>query len=181
MDKKKTFVWLDLEMTGLDIKNDVILEIAIVITDSYCNVLYDGTSYVIHQSDELLARMDVWCTKTHTASGLVFDVQKSKNKIDYVEKMLVHTIQQYAPNKCGILAGNSVWQDRLFLAKYMPNILELLHYRILDVSSIKELALAWYPIIPYKKSDAHRALPDIHESIKELLYYKNTVFQKTTR
>lgn len=179
MDQKRVFVWIDLEMTGLSIERDVILEIAVVITDSLCNVLYSGTSYVIHQPSDLFLGMDDWCTQTHTKSGLVSDVKQSRNTISFAQDEIVNIINQYAPKKCGILAGNSVWQDRLFLAKYMPKIIEVLHYRILDVSSIKELALAWYSIKPFKKSDSHRALPDIHESIKELLYYKDMIFQKS--
>jgi len=179
MDKKRVFVWLDLEMTGLDVERDVILEVAIIITDHLCNVLYLGTSYVIRQPENVLSSMDAWCTKTHTESGLVADVLQSPHSVQSVEQALAEIITQYAPNKRGILAGNSVWKDRLFLAKYMPKVVELLHYRLLDVSSIKELAFAWYTIAPYKKSDSHRALPDIHESIRELLYYKEVVFKKS--
>jgi len=178
MDKKRIFVWIDLEMTGLNPEKDVILEIAIVITDHLCKILYAGTSFVVHQSDEMLDCMDVWCKKTHSESGLIADVKKSDNSISFVEQKLVEIITQYAPNKNGILAGNSVWQDRLFLAKYMPKILNQLHYRILDVTTIKELAIAWYNINPFKKGDSHRALVDVLESIKELDYYKELIFKR---
>jgi len=177
MDKKRIFVWLDLEMTGLNIEKDVILEIAIVITDHLCNIIYEGSSFVVHQSEAILQSMDDWCKKTHTESGLVADVQKSENTISFVQEELIKLINQFAPKKSGILAGNSVWQDRIFLAKYMPKVVDLLHYRILDVSSVKELVLAWYNIVPFKKDDSHRALTDIYESMKELEYYRNLVFK----
>jgi oligoribonuclease len=178
MKHKRMFVFIDLEMTGLDYHNDVILEAAMIITDTECNRMHPGISYVVSQPTSELAKMDDWCTKTHTKSGLVDAVQKSTYSVSFVQQEFIKIIQQYAPNQSGILAGNSIWQDRLFLARLMPDMLSFLHYRILDVSSIKELFNAWKKADKkeFVKEETHRALDDIEETIEELKFYKKNMF-----
>lgn len=179
IQEHKKFVWIDLEMTGLNINKDVILEAAIIITDTQGNILYPGSSYVIHQQNEILATMDKWCKNTHTKNGLIKLVQESKISVADVEKILVEIINNHVKEKNGILAGNTVWQDRNFLEKYMPNVLNLLHYRLLDISTLKELGIAWYgKEVKYIKKEAHRALDDLFESINELKHYRKLLFKE---
>jgi oligoribonuclease len=172
------FVFIDLEMTGLNYNKDVILEAALIVTDAECKPMHQGISYVISQPELELEKMDDWCRKTHTESGLIKAVQISKNSIFVVQKEFISIIQKYAPDQTGILAGNSVWQDRLFISRFMPDILSNLHYRILDVSSIKELFNAWKKPHQkeFEKKEAHRALADIEETIEELKFYKAHMF-----
>jgi oligoribonuclease len=187
VDKKKplgNFVWIDLEMTGLDVHTDVILEIATVITDGDLNVIAEGPSFVISQSEEKLLRMDKWCVDQHGKSGLSKAVLESTISVENAEKETLNFIKKYCLEYTGVLSGNTVWQDRLFLKKYMPSIIQYLHYRLVDVSAIKELIKHWYSkggqpkvaSIDFKKSDNHRALEDIYESIAELDYYRKNFF-----
>jgi len=179
MQEIKKFVWIDLEMTGLDITKDVILEVAIIITDHNCNILYSGNSYIIHQDEKNLENMNDFCKDMHTKNGLIALVKNSETSLLDVEIKLTEIINKYIDKKNGILSGNTVWQDRTFLEKYMPNVLSLLHYRLLDVSTIKELGIAWYgPHIKYKKKETHRALDDVLESINELQHYKKMFFKE---
>ena len=178
------FVWIDLEMTGLNIHTDVILEIATVITDGSLNIIAEGPAFVICQPEEVLLRMDKWCVEQHGKSGLTQAVLQSNISVDYAEQETLHFIKKYCVERSGILAGNTVWQDRNFLAKYMPSIIQYLHYRLVDVSTIKEIIKHWYnkdnrensAATDFKKSDTHRALDDIYESIAELDYYKKHFF-----
>ena len=178
-----SLVWIDLEMSGLNIETDVILEIATVITDDNLNVIATGPSLVIHQSDNILNNMDTWCTQSHQESGLSNEVKKSIISTQEAENRTIDFIREYCSPNTAILCGNSVWQDRLFLRKYMPRIIDYLHYRLIDVSSIKELISRWYRYDKKKtfiKAESHRALTDIIESIEELKYYKDYFFKENT-
>lgn len=179
MAKRDLFVWIDLEMTGLNPEIDVILEIATIITDNELNIIAQGPSLIIHQPDTALNLMDQWVRNIHTKSGLLDAVQKSKVSIHEAAEETLEFIKQHCPPQTGVLAGNSVWQDRNFLVKYMPQITNHLHYRLIDVSSIKELIQRWYPDnshVKFKKPDNHRAMEDIEASIKELAHYRHFFF-----
>ncbi len=171
-------VWMDLEMTGLNPEIEVIIEIATIVTDKELNILEEGPTLVIHQKNEILDRMDEWNQKTHSASGLVDRVRLSKVTAAQAETMTLDFIKKYVPHNTSPLCGNSVGQDRKFLDKYMKEISDFLHYRNIDVTSIKELIKRWYPNGPKppKKSDAHLALIDIRESIEELVFYRQHYF-----
>ncbi|MCL5875566.1 MAG: oligoribonuclease [Candidatus Dependentiae bacterium] len=178
---KNCFVWIDLEMTGLIPETDSILEIATIITDEQLAIVAEGPSLVIHQPQKVLDHMNEWVTTTHAASGLTREVQQSKIDLVQAELMTLNFIKQYALPGEGILCGNSVYQDRAFLRRYMPLIHDYLHYRIVDVSSVKELVRKWYPESKYadfKKPENHRALEDIRYSIAELEHYRNYFFVK---
>ena len=170
-------VWIDLEMTGLDPQVDTILEIATIITDMNLNIIAHGPNIIIHQPDEILDVMNDWCKKNHQASGLTDAVKNSTTSLEQAEQQTLDFIHQHTERRCAFLAGNSIWQDRLFIQKYMPRILEHLHYRMVDVTSIKELLEGWHNIKhPYTKNSAHRALDDIQESINELAFYRKHFF-----
>lgn len=172
-------VWVDLEMTGLNSSTDVILEIASAITDGDLNLIAEGPSFIIHQPEEKLTAMGKWCQDHHGKTGLTDAVRNSTITIQYAEQETLKFIKKYCNIHTAVLAGNSVWQDRNFLDKYMPSITKYLHYRIIDVSSIKELVRRWYPNNPdteFKKSDNHRALSDVYESIEELKHYRDKFF-----
>lgn len=180
--KRTNMIWLDLEMTGLDPDTDVILEIASIITDDQLESIAEGPDLVIHQPDQVLDSMNEWCKNQHAKSGLTQLVHASTISIQQAEEQTLDLVKQYFKEDEGVLCGNSVWQDKQFLRKYMPTLNNYLNYRIIDVSSIKELVKRWYPKSPYtdfKKHDAHRALPDIKESIKELQHYKTHFFIPT--
>ncbi len=171
-------VWIDMEMTGLEPEIEAIIEVATIITDKELNILAEGPNLVIHQPDEILNRMDEWNKQHHTASGLVDKVKSSKISVAEAEKQTLEFIRQYVPYKTSPLCGNSVGQDRKFIDKYMKELSDFLHYRSVDVTSIKELVKRWYPAGPYqpKKSDAHMALIDIRESIDELIFFRQHFF-----
>lgn len=174
-------VWIDLEMTGLNIATDVILEIACVISDGNLNVIAEGPSFIIHESEEKLAAMGKWCQDHHSKTGLIDAVRNSTTTLQQAYTETFAFIRQHCPIHTGILAGNSVWQDRVFLDKYMPKITHYLHYRIVDVTTVKELVKRWYPQdknIEYKKNDQHRAMSDVYESIQELKWYKKWFFRE---
>ena len=171
-------VWMDLEMTGLDLKTESIIEIATIITDGELNIIAQGPNLAIKVDDELLDNMDEWNTTHHTSSGLVDRVRNEgvtlQEAITQTCDFLKENIEAGTPPLC----GNSIHNDRAFLAKEMPEVLELLHYRLIDVSTIKELSNRWYPNNPrYHKKEAHRALDDIIESIEELRHYRETLFK----
>ncbi|XP_049449144.1 small fragment nuclease [Epinephelus fuscoguttatus] len=176
-------VWVDLEMTGLDIEKDQIIEMACIITDSELNILAEGPNLIINQPNELLEGMSEWCKEHHGKSGLTQAVKDSKITLAQAEYEFLSFVRQHTPPGSCPLAGNSVHADKKFLDKYMPQFMYHLHYRIIDVSTIKELCRRWYPEeyknVPLKKA-AHRALDDIHESIKELQYYRANVFKAST-
>jgi oligoribonuclease len=176
----QNLVWIDLEMTGLEPHRHVIIEIATIITDGDLNIIAEGPALAVHQSDEALAEMDAWCVENHGKSGLTKRVKESTIDNAAAQAMTLEFIKEHVGERSAPLAGNSVWQDRRFLEKYMPEIDAYLHYRIVDVSSIKELLNRWYPpsYLPSKKKNTHRALDDILESIEELKYYRETIFIK---
>jgi oligoribonuclease len=180
MDKfESPLVWIDLEMTGLNPEIDSILEIATVITDNNLNVIASGPSLVINQSDIVLAGMDDWNTEQHTKSGLMVEVRSSKISLEDAQAITLDFIKQHCSENRSPLCGNSVWQDRIFLRKYMPAIDSFLNYRIIDVSSIKEVIRRWYPNNPahkFYKPDNHRACEDIEYSIAELKHYREHFF-----
>ncbi len=167
-------------MTGLDVHKCHILEMACLVTDSDLNVVAEAPNLIINQPEERLAEMDEWCMTHHTDSGLVDAVRASKVSVQQAEYEMLAFVRQHTMPKHCPLAGNTVHADKAFLEKYMPQFMDHLHYRIVDVSTVKELCRRWYPQqwsgIPYKKG-AHRALDDITESIKELKYYRNNIFK----
>ncbi len=173
---------MDLEMSGLDVKKEVIIEIATVVTDSELNVLEEGPCLALHQSNEILDNMDEWNTTHHTASGLIQRVKNSKVTEKEAERKTLEFIKKYCPVNASPLCGNSVGQDRKFLERYMPELHDYLHYRNIDVTSIKEVIRRWFPDgpMPPKKSEAHMALTDIRESLEELIFYRKHYFQLTT-
>lgn len=179
MKHENNLVWLDCEMTGLDIDNDVLLEIAVVITDAQLNVIAEGPALVISQPDHVLDTMNEWCKKQHKKSGLTFDVQQSTITLEHAQQDIMTFLETYCFPKKSPLCGSTIWMDRLFVRKYLPKIDAFLHYRNVDVSSIKELVRRWYVIDLEKElpsKDLHRALPDIYESINELKFYKQRFF-----
>jgi oligoribonuclease len=173
-------VWIDCEMTGLDLKTDRLIEIAVLVTDSELNVLGDGIDVVIHAEEDALTSMVDVVTQMHTKSGLIDEVRESTIDLATAETMALDYIRDHVKQaKTAPLAGNSIATDRGFLARDMPKLDDYLHYRMIDVSSIKELCRRWYPRIYFgqpEKGLAHRALADIHESIRELRYYRQTAF-----
>ncbi|MEX6501492.1 oligoribonuclease [Pseudomonas zhanjiangensis] len=174
MQNPQNLIWIDLEMTGLDPEKDVIIEMATVITDSQLNVLAEGPVIAVHQSDELLAGMDEWCTRTHGESGLTQRVRDSKIDTAQAEAMTLAFLEQWVPKGKSPICGNSIGQDRRFLYRYMPALEAYFHYRYLDVSTLKILAERWAPQLKdgFQKKASHLALDDIRESIGELRYYR---------
>ncbi|MCA9664063.1 MAG: oligoribonuclease [Myxococcales bacterium] len=173
-------VWMDLEMTGLDPERERIIEIAALITDADLELVAEGPNLVVHQDDALLAAMDAWNTEHHTASGLVDRVRASTVSEADAEQQLLEFVSAHCAARSAPLAGNSVHQDRRFLARYMPKLEGYLHYRLVDVSTVKELARRWYPEVFEKRPDkntTHRALDDIRESVAELRFYRDNVFR----
>jgi len=167
---ENNLIWIDLEMTGLDTQNDSIIEIATIVTDSELNTLAEGPVLAIHQSDDVLNKMDDWNTKQHGGSGLTERVKQSTITEQQAEQQTIEFLQEYVPANKSPMCGNSICQDRRFLARCMPKLEEYFHYRNLDVSTIKELARRWAPEIckGFEKKASHLALDDIKESISEL-------------
>ncbi len=173
-------VWMDLEMTGLDHTSDVIVEIATLVTDDELEIVAEGPDLVVHQPDDVLARMDPFVVEMHTKSGLLQLVKDSTITLDEAGAATLAFIKEHAPDSRTVpLCGNSIGTDRRFLAAYLPEIEEYLHYRSVDVSSVKELVRRWYPNVLAQrgwKQGAHRALDDIRESVSELRLYRELVF-----
>jgi len=176
---RHALVWIDLEMTGLDPDKDCIIEMATIITDADLNIISEGPVLAIYQEDPVLEAMDEWNTRTHTASGLVERVRTSGYNETDAEALTLEFIRQYIPKNRSPLCGNSICQDRRFLHRNMPKLEAYLHYRNLDVSSIKELVVRWRPSLSdgFKKKNTHQALDDIRESIDELRYYRECFFR----
>lgn len=170
-------VWMDLEMTGLNPETDVILEIATIITDGNLNVLAEGPVLALGAPAEALAGMDDWNQRQHKKSGLLDRVRASNESMETAEAKTLKFLSDRLPVRKIPLCGNSIWQDRRFLARHMPALEGFFHYRIVDVSTLKELAQRWRPELPpFKKSETHLALADIMESIEELRYYRERLF-----
>jgi len=172
-------VWLDMEMTGLDPQTEVIIEMATIITDGDLNEIAEGPSFAIHQSEVKLAAMDEWNTTHHTASGLLARVRASQISCVEAEAMTLAFLERHVERGQAPLCGNTIWQDRRFLLRYMPTLEAYLHYRMVDVSSVKELARRWRPELldGIKKQNQHLALADIRESIAELVFYRKHFFK----
>ncbi|MBN7795561.1 oligoribonuclease [Parahaliea mediterranea] len=175
MQDPGNLIWIDLEMTGLDTERDVIIEIATIVTDSDLNTVAEGPVLALRQSDERLAAMDEWNTTHHTASGLVDRVRASRVDEAMATRETLEFLRQWVPAGISPMCGNSICQDRRFLARHMPELEAYFNYRNLDVSSLKILMLRWRPDLAagFSKSGAHLALEDIRESIDELRYYRD--------
>ena len=174
MNKQTNLIWIDLEMTGLIPETDVIIEIATVVTDANLNIIDEGPSLAISQNSELLDGMDEWNTNQHNRSGLVKRVKESTISVGDAENQTLDFVSKYVDPGVSPMCGNSICQDRRFLYNYMPNLEKFFHYRHIDVSTLKELAMRWRPEIvssSFKKS-RHLALSDIYDSIDELKYYR---------
>ncbi len=171
---QNNLVWMDLEMTGLDPDRDRVIEIAIVVTDSQLRTLAEAPVLVVHQDDAVLDAMDQWNKSTHARSGLIDKVKASVLNESAVEDRLLAFLAQHVPGKTSPMCGNSICQDRRFLARHMPRLEAYFHYRNLDVSTVKELARRWKPEIVkgLVKQGKHEALADVYESIEELKYYR---------
>jgi len=170
----KNLVWIDLEMTGLLPHRDRIIEIATIVTDPFLEVIAEGPVYAVKQSEDLLNDMDEWNTRTHNASGLIHRIAERGVEERFAEQETIDFIKQYVPANASPLCGNSICQDRRFLYRYMPDLEKYLHYRNLDVSSVKELIRRWRPDLlgGFQKKGSHQAMADIQESIEELKYYR---------
>ncbi len=174
---KNNLVWIDLEMSGLDPEKHVIVEIGTIVTDDRLEIVAKGPDIAINYSKHILSLMEEWSLKHHQLSGLLDRVKTSPYNCQRAEQETIEFLSRYCQKGESPLCGNSVWQDRRFLVKYMPRLEAFLHYRNIDVSSIKELVKRWYPTLPiFAKKKAHLAMSDIEESIKELAYYREKVF-----
>lgn len=179
MAQAPTMVWIDMEMSGLEVERERILEIAVLLTDDDLEVVAEGPELVLHQPEAVLAAMDEWNQRHHGESGLVERVRASQLREAEAEREVLDFLKRHVPAAEAPLAGNSVHQDRAFLRRYMPRLHAHLHYRNVDVSTLKELVGRWYPEVARRapaKKKAHRALEDIRESIDELRYYRRAVF-----
>lgn len=175
---KSNLVWIDLEMTGLDPLRDVIIEAAVLITDGDLNIIAHGPELAIHRSEAQLSVMNSWNRQTHHGSGLIRRVRASEIEIDHAQTEIVEFVQQWTNKGQSPLCGNSVHQDKRFLYQEMPQLVDWLNYRIIDVSTVKELAKRWYPELgKFVKQQNHRALDDIRESINELRWYREQMFR----
>lgn len=178
MSKKDNLIWMDLEMTGLNPNEHKIIEVATIATDKDLNILEEGPVIAIHYSQKELENVNDWSFETHTANGLLNRVEKSQIDLAEAENITLSFIMQYVKENKGILCGSSIHNDRRFLIKHMPKIDNYLHYRMLDVSSVKEISNRWYPEVPeYKGGESHLALDDIKKSIDILKYYRENIFK----
>lgn len=170
-------VWIDMEMSGLDPSCCKILEIATLVTDGDLNELSQGPNLVVHQPESVLGAMDEWCTRQHGDSGLTEAVRASTIDEAEAERQTLAFIQQWTGPRASPLCGSSVFQDRRFIIRYLPALYEYLHYRLVDVASVRELSRRWHPQLrPPAKRDTHRALDDVRESVEELRFYRTHLF-----
>lgn len=179
MKDNQNLIWIDLEMTGLSPDQDRILEMATLVTDKHLNIIAEGPVFAIHQSEERLQAMDEWNTKQHHASGLVDRVRQSIWNEALAAQETLRFLKQYIDAGKSPMCGNTICQDRRFLCNYMPELADFFHYRNLDVSTLKELAIRWNPklLSGFKKQSKHLALDDIKDSIEELIYYREHFIQ----
>jgi oligoribonuclease len=180
---KKNLIWIDLEMTGLDTNNDAIIEIATIVTDANLNIIAEGPILAIKQSDAALEAMDDWNTKQHGGSGLTERVRNSTLTEADAEQLTIEFLEKHVPKGVSPMCGNSICQDRRFMARCMPELEAYFHYRNLDVSSLKELARRWAPKVEksFKKKSSHLAMDDIKDSIRELEHYREFFIQLPTQ
>lgn len=180
MGRKENLIWIDLEMTGLDPDRDRVIEIATVVTDKELTVLAEGPVLAIHQSDDVLAAMDEWNTRQHTSSGLAERVRGSTVTEREAEHVTIEFLRQHVDQGASPICGNSICQDRRFLIRHMPDLAAYFHYRNLDVSTLKILAKLWLPEVGgrFEKKSVHLALADIHDSIRELRFYREHLFRR---
>lgn len=181
LNRRENLIWIDLEMTGLKPETDRIIEIATVVTDKELAVLAEGPVFAIHQSDERLAAMDEWNTRQHNQSGLAERVRASNVDEAQAEQATLAFLRQYVDQGASPICGNSICQDRRFLINYMPELAAFFHYRNLDVSTLKILTKLWTPDIAtrFEKQSVHLALADIHDSIRELRFYREQFFKRS--
>jgi oligoribonuclease len=179
MKSPENLVWIDLEMTGLQPDTDLIIEIATIVTDKHLTVLAEGPVFAVHQSPEVLAAMDDWNRKQHGSSGLAARVLASRIDAGTAERETLAFLELWAEPKRSPMCGNSICQDRRFLARHMPALERFFHYRNLDVSTLKELALRWAPQVAqaFQKNSTHLALDDVRESIRELKFYRERLLR----
>jgi oligoribonuclease len=178
-NQRDNLVWMDMEMTGLDPKICVVLEIATLVTDKDLNLLAEGPVLVVHQPQAILDAMDDWNKEHHGKSGLIDQVKNSKITLAQAEQSTLNFVAQHCAPKTSPLCGNTIYQDRRFLLEYMPRLEDFFHYRLIDVSTIKELVKRWYgpeSQAPSKKQ-THKALDDIRETIEELKFYRKKIFR----
>lgn len=182
IDKKTNLIWIDLEMTGLNPMKDRIIEIALIVTDKNLNVIAEGEAMAIHQPTSILEKMDDWNTEHHTDSGLWARVEESEFSIGDAERLSIEFLQEHIDIHRSPMCGNTICQDRRFLAKWMPDLENYFHYRQIDVSSIKELFTRWNPKIldGFSKKGNHLAMDDVRESIEELKYYRQFLGELNT-
>jgi len=180
--RENRIVWIDLEMTGLDPDTCAIVEIATIVTECDLTIVAEGPNLVIHQSDEVLSAMPPVVVEMHGRSGLTERIRASSITLEEAERATLSFVAKHVVEGTAPLAGNSVWKDRHFLERYMKRLTSFLHYRLVDVSTVKELVKRWYPpeVRAPQKKEAHRALDDIRESIEELQYYRSHVFRPPT-
>ena len=173
-NSQNNLIWVDLEMTGLDTNNDMIIEIATIVTDAQLNILAEGPELAIHQTDDILDAMDDWNTRQHGQSGLTERVRKSGYDAASAASETLAFLREWVPQGASPMCGNSICQDRRFMARLMPELEAYFHYRNLDVSTLKELARRWQPGLSdgFTKQGSHLAMDDIRESIAELAYYR---------
>lgn len=180
MQNPKNLIWIDLEMTGLDTQQDEILEIATLITDAELNILAEGPVIAIYQPDAVLNHLDAWNTLHHGRSGLLERCRHSRYTVQEAEADTLAFLKKYVPAGKSPMCGNSICQDRRFMARLMPELERYFHYRNLDVSTLKELVKRWYPDKQYLKESTHVALADIHDSVAELRHYRQHIFVPAT-